>query len=32
MAKRETLSKTAASIEMLNGVEKPPESLRILPI
>ena len=32
MAHRETWSKTAASSEMLNGVEKPPASLRIIPI
>ena len=25
-------SKTAASVEMLNGLEKPPASLRIIPI
>ena len=32
MAHRVTWSKTAASIETLNGVEKPPASLRIIPI
>ena len=32
MAHRETWSKTAASIEMFNGVEKPPASLIIIPI
>ena len=32
MAHRETKSRTAASIEILNGVEKLPASLRIIPI
>ena len=32
MAHRETRSKTAASFEMLDGVEKPPASPRIIPI
>ena len=32
MSHRETRSKTAASFEMLDGVEKRPESPRIIPI
>ena len=32
MAHRVTWSKTVASIEMLNSVEKPPASLGIIPI
>ena len=32
MAHRVTWSKTAASIKMLHGLEKPPASLKIIPI